>query len=88
MKISDQPSISVLSDPVEIKLVQLISAKHAIKLEKLGMRHSRIRCGVRGLWAKHYKMPPRSSHDEVLTRIQEEITQLSEKLNGQRQLEL
>ena len=70
----------IADTPDRIRLVQLISVKHAIKLEKLGMRHSRFRCGVRGLWAKHYGMPPRSKADAVLARVQAEIDFLKDKI--------
>ena len=70
----------VADTPDKIRLFQLISVKHAIKLEKLGMRHSRFRCGVRGLWAKHYGMPPRSKADAVLARVQVEIDFLKDKI--------
>ena len=74
---------TVFDHPIQIRLAQLCSARAAIKLEKLGLRHSRIRCGVRGLWAKHYRMPLRSKHDAVIARITQEIKELEEKLNGQ-----
>jgi len=65
------------TEPCEIRLLQLLAAKHAIGLEAKGLRHSRFRCGVRGLWAKHYGMPPRSKPLAVIARIQEEIDSLS-----------
>lgn len=67
--------------PTRTRLVQLISAKHAIGLEAKGMRHSRFRQGVRGLWAAHYNLPKRSSHEAVIARIQEEIDELTFKAN-------
>ena len=71
----------VYDTPAKIRLFQLISAKHAIGLEAKGMRHSRFRCGVRGLWAKHYGMPPRSKAPAVIARIQEDIDKLVFELN-------
>jgi hypothetical protein len=67
----------IADNPRDIRLFQLIAAKHAISLEAKGLRHSRFRCGVRGLWAKHYGMPPRSKPLAVIARIQEEIDSLS-----------
>jgi len=67
----------VFRGPHETKLFGLVAAKHAIILESKGLRNSRFRCGVRGLWAKHYGMPPRSKPLAVIARIQEEIDSLS-----------
>lgn len=71
--------MQIAETPRQIRLFQLISAKHAILLEAKGLRHSRFRCGVRGLWAKHYGLPPRASHAKVVARIQEEIDFLSKQ---------
>ena len=70
----------IADTPDKIRLVQLVSVKHAIKLEKLGLRHSKFRCGVRGLWAKHYGMPPRSKADAVLAKVQAEIDFLKDRI--------
>lgn len=79
----------VYDTPDKIRLFQLISAKHAIGLEAKGMRHSRFRQGVRGLWAKHYGMPPKSHPEAVIARIQEEINELDRKIQfTENQLEL
>ena len=76
-----QRGVASATTPGEIKLFQLIAAKHAILLEAKGLRHSRFRCGVRGLWAKHYGMPPRSKALVVAARIQEDIERLSFEIN-------
>lgn len=78
----------VASTPDEIRLYQLIAAKHAIMLEAKGMRHSRFRCGVRGLWAKHYGMKPRSKPLDVIARIQQDINELAERIKSNPQQEL
>lgn len=51
---------------------QLSAAKGAIKLEKLGMRHSSGK-SARKAWAKHFGMPANSTHEQVIERIQEEL---------------
>jgi len=81
---------TVIADtPDKIRLFQLISAKHAIGLEAKGLRHSRFRQGVRGLWAKHYGMPPRSRPEAVIARIQADIDDLAAKIEfDANQLEL
>ena len=63
--------------PNTVRRFQLAAAKHAIALEAKGMRHSRFRKGVRGLWAEYYGMPKRSTHLAVIERIQEEIDTLT-----------
>ena len=76
-----QSGVAIADTPDKIRLFQLISAKHAIGLEAKGLRHSRFRCGVRGLWAKHYGMSPRSKPEAVIARLQEDINALHSKLN-------
>jgi hypothetical protein len=62
-----------------VRYAQLASAKGAIRLEKLGLRHSRLgRNGLKRSWAKHYGMSARSSHDAVIARIQEEMDAIFE----------
>ena len=67
----------IFRGPNGTRLFQLVAVKHAILLEAKGLRHSKFRCGVRGLWAKHYGMPPRSKAIAVIARIQEEIDSLA-----------
>jgi hypothetical protein len=54
-----------------IAIYQLMVWKGAIKLEKLGMK----RCGrsVLSIAKEHFGMPKRTTHDEVIARIQKEI---------------
>lgn len=77
--------------PDQIKLLQLISAKHAILLEAKGLRHSRLgRNGVKRLWAKHYGMAARTKHLDVIARMQQDINELAERIqpNPQQELEI
>lgn len=52
-------------------LIQLTVWKGAIKLEKLGMK--RRGPSVMALARRHFNMSPRSTHDQVLARICEEL---------------
>lgn len=54
-----------------ITIYQLVVWKGAIKLEKLGMK--RHGPSVMSIAKKHFNLPMRTSHDEVIARIQEEI---------------
>lgn len=80
----------VFDNPTSIRLFQLASARKAIKLESLGMRHSRLARlgGAKGLWAKHYGLSPRVKHQVVIDRITQEMSELEEKLNAQPELPL
>lgn len=80
--------MTVADTPESIKLLQLISAKHAILLEAKGLRHSRFRCGVKGLWAKHYGLPARTPHVKVVERLQQDIDELAERVRPNPQQEL
>ncbi len=54
-----------------IAIYQLMAWRCAIKLEKLGMRrHGRSALSIA---KEHFGMPKRTTHDEVLARIQKEI---------------
>lgn len=66
----------VLDTPDKIRAAQLITAKHAIALEANGLRHSKIKGGVRGSWARHYGMPPKAKHLAVIARIQVELDEI------------
>jgi hypothetical protein len=78
--------MTILETPDQIRAAQLLSARGAIKLEKLGMRHSRLgQNGLKRLWAKHYGLSPRAKHDEVLAKINEELNSLKEKIHGCKQ---
>jgi hypothetical protein len=59
----------VASTPDAIEHYQLAVAKQAIKLEKLGMTHSRGR-RVKVMWANHFGLGARAKHDVVLAHIQ------------------
>lgn len=74
--------------PDQIRLFQLLSARQAVLLESKGLRRSRFRQGVRGLWAVYYGMPKRSPALAVVDRMNEEIAQLQERLQPSPQLEL
>ena len=73
--------MTTADSPNTVRRFQLAAAKHAIALEAKGLRHSRFRKGVRGLWAAHYGMPPRSTPQAVIARIQQEIDELTSASN-------
>ena len=81
--------MTVIDDPKAIKLFGMKAARQAILLEAKGLRHSRLhrQGGVRGLWARHYGMPPRSKADAVIARLEEDIRDLEAQL-GQGELPL
>jgi hypothetical protein len=84
MTTADKPcgNIQVFNTPEQIRLVQLLSARGAIRLEQRGLRHSRLgKNGVKRLWVKHFHLPPRTSFDELLDRFDLEINKLKEQLN-------
>lgn len=68
-----------ISDPRLIRAWQMKVVRKAIKLESIGLRHSKFRGGVKSLWAAHFKMPTRSSPQAVLDRLQAEITKLEQE---------
>jgi len=81
--------MTIIADtPDKIRLFQLITVKHSIGLEAKGLRHSRFRCGLRGLWAKHYGMSPRSKPEAVIARVQQDIDALVTKIDHDNQMEL
>lgn len=62
--------MSTITNP-KPTLIQLTVWKGAIKLEKLGMkRHGPSALAIA---KKHFSLPMRTSHDEVIARIQKEI---------------
>jgi hypothetical protein len=84
-----QGKMQVAEGPIETRIFQLLSAKHAIGLEAKGMRHSRLyrQGGVKGLWAKHYGLERKATAKQVIDRIEEEI-QLLKQRQAQQQLPL
>lgn len=71
----EQEGPTVINTPQGIRIYQLLAVKSAIKLEKLGMRHS---CGrsVRKMWAVQMGLKPTAKADEVITAIQAEIDRI------------
>jgi hypothetical protein len=59
---------TIIDTPEGIRYAQMAAAYHAIKLEKLGMRHSKLG-SVKALWARHLGMSPRVKHDMVLAEL-------------------
>ena len=81
--------VGVVADtPAKIRLFQLIAVKHAILLEAKGLRHSRIRGGVRGLWAKHYGLAAKTPAVVVLDHIKREMEEIRGRIVADNQLEL
>ena len=79
---------TIADTPPTIRLFQLISAKHAILLEAKGLRHSRIRGGVRGMWAKHYGLAAKTPAVVVLDHIKREMEEIRGRIVADNQLEL
>jgi hypothetical protein len=74
----DEPVI--INTPEGIKYVQMAAAKGAIRLEKLGMRHSKIG-SVKNAWAKHLGMRPRATHDEVIAELEKRMQKIKDNLS-------
>lgn len=68
---------TVADTPNTIRAFQLLAAKGAIKLEKLSMKMSRG-FNAKAAWAKHYGLSARAKHDEVIAKIEAELTTLKE----------
>lgn len=71
----DVSTVTVINTPKGIRIYQLLVAKSAIKLEKAGMRHSRIR-SVRAMYARHLGLKRNATHDDVVAAIQGEVDRL------------
>jgi hypothetical protein len=76
---------STITDARLIRAFQMKCAKRAIKLEKLGLRHSRLRGGAKRLWAKHFNLPANASHDDVIAKLDESITSLEKEYQNEHQ---
>lgn len=57
-----------------VTVFQLLAAKSAIKLEKIGLKHSRG--SVRKAWALHLGLKPRASHDDVIAAIEKKLEEV------------
>lgn len=62
------------------RLFQLHAVKGALKLEKLGMRHSKVG-SVRKAWALHFGMKANSKIDDVIARVEQEIEKIKAEGN-------
>lgn len=60
---------------INASVFQLIAAKHAIKLESLGMKHSR--CSMRKAWANHLGMKQNASHAAVIAKLQSILDEIN-----------
>jgi hypothetical protein len=65
----------VFDGPVATRIYQLIAAKHAIKLEKLGMKHSSGK-SVRKHYALLLGLKPNAKHNDVILAIEARILEL------------
>ena len=73
--------VTVIDTPDGIHLFKLLSARGAIRLEKLGMKHSSRR-SVRKNWALHYGLKANAKADLVLEKIQAEIDKIKADRRG------
>jgi len=62
------------------RLFQLHAVKGALKLEKIGLRHSKVR-SVRKAWALHFGMKANTKIDDVIARVEEEIKAIENEGN-------
>jgi hypothetical protein len=72
----------VFDTPEKINAFKLATSKAAIKLEALGMRHSRV--NVTAMYMKHYGIPGRATaknRELVLQKIQQELDQIKQELD-------
>lgn len=65
----------VINTPEGIRLYQLAAARGAIRLEKVGLKHSSGR-SVRKHWALHLGLKANAKADVVLAKIQDEIDKI------------
>lgn len=66
----------IIDRPNGISLFQLMAAMSAIKLEKLGLKHSRG--SVRKHWALHCGLGANAKHDVVLAAMQKKVDELKQ----------
>lgn len=71
---------TVITGARNIRCAQLVAVKHALRLEKLGMKHSRG--SVAAMWRKHYGMPRRCSIDMVIEAVEQELFDLTPRAWG------
>jgi hypothetical protein len=80
----DCGTISTLETPNQIRFYRVASARAAVKLEKAGMRHSRIRGGLRKLWGEHYGLGSKPDYDALIQRMTEELMVLKQEIANER----
>jgi hypothetical protein len=69
----------VIADtPEKIRAFQLLAARGAIKLERVGLKKRGV--PARKLWATHFKMAVRSTHLQVIQRIEAELESMGHKV--------
>lgn len=73
-------AVQILTEDWQIELARLASAKAAIKLEAVGMRHSRLG-SLRKRWAVHLGLKPNTRHDLVIAAIQVKMNAIKEAHN-------
>lgn len=61
----------VLDAPEQIKRFQLMSQRSAVKLEKLGMKHSGG--NITPKLKRKYNLPRTATYDQVIVKLTEEI---------------
>lgn len=64
----------MVNTPAGIQMFQLLAVRGALRLEKLGMKHSRG--SVRKMWAVHLGMKPTTKIDIVIAKVEEMIQAL------------
>lgn len=70
----------IINTPDGITFYRLAAQKGAIRLEKIGLRHSRG--SVRKVAALEYGLKPNAKHDEVIAEIQKRMDALMAKAGG------
>ena len=67
---------------IEPQAFRLLSIKHQLKLEKLGLKSSGG--ALRPRLAKEFGLKPRAPHAEYIAKIEELLAQIEERLNAER----
>jgi hypothetical protein len=71
----------IATGPVGTKIFQLLAVKGALRLESLGMKHSKIR-SLRKVWALEMGLKANAKYPEILAKIEEKLTELKNDPRG------
>lgn len=57
------------------RVFQLIAVKHALMLEKIGMRHSKVG-SIRKMWALELGLPTNAKIDDVIAAVEKRLREV------------